>query len=280
MACFSLLAASPLDPDGGQFVPRAISADGGFVYGLNAVTSPTKVQKFTWPTLTFDSTYATAAVIDVIVDGAGNVYHSVTTSSTRIDVYKNGSAFANFSNAGGITGGGLAWTPGWIWTLTSTVAGSGVGILWRVDDTTTAATTQHILNPGRFRFRPHAATDGAVWYKKSTDDILYRHLSGSTSSVSLSGSDGLTPRPAGTMLVPRTSAPTGYVDVDTGMNIVVASCDPSLVGASPNPVSTFINPTVTDVALMDQAYDIYRIGAAVSGWTVGRVSWGSRGAWH
>lgn len=267
MACFSFLAASP-SVGGNVFHPRAITPAGNFVYGY---TSALSVEKFTWPGLVHDSTYATAtgSLVDVAIDTTGDIFHSVrSTSTTTVSVFKNGASFATLSNAGGLGGGGLAIADGWLWVLTSASSGTGSGILWRYNPATAAASVAYSVSGDRFSDRPYAATDGAVWFKRTTDTVLVRHKSGTTTTVSLVGGPNLVPRPSGVMLTPRTSAPTGYVDVDPSLAISAPSCDPTLVGASANPVSTFTDPSFTQIGLMDQSFDIYRLGAA-AGMTVG-----------
>lgn len=273
MACFDFLAAAPVNGDGDTFIPRAIS--GSQVYGITVFP---KVQIYTWPGLSFVSTYATPASatgVDVAVDDSGNVYHSENTGSTTTTIYKNGSSLSTITVAANRSGGGIAFADGWVWCVVSTDDGADSGALYRIDPDDGTTTTPFTVSGSRLAASVYAATDGAVWFSSQPSGTVRRHLGGSTSSVALGAVSHLTPRPGGTMMARRNS-PAAWVDIDTSMTVTAAACDPTAVaGASPPPARSFANASVTDVGLLDTLNDIYRaeIAALTRRWTVGAAGW-------
>lgn len=276
MACFDFLAPSPTDPlDPGTiiFFPRCITPDGDFVYGQ----SFTGVDVYTWPGLVYSSSpYSTTG--DIVLDDAGNVYHQDATSATTYSYYKNGSLLTSITLAANLSGGGLAWADGYLWTTASTDSGTDSGSLYRIDPTTGTTTAVHTVTGGRLSVRPYAATDGALWYtgQGALTGTVYRY-DGSAASTSLGVVGHFIPRPSGVMLARKNVAPIVWVDIAPDLSSGAPSCDPTVAaGATPPPNESFANPSLTDVCFIDDTStrDIYRaeVVAAVGGWRIG-IGW-------
>jgi hypothetical protein len=263
MACVEFLSLDVEDPGVSTatiFHPGSITPDGSFVYGQGAGIDNNKIQKYTWPGLVFDSTYVTLSGVtllgyDVIVDGDGNVYHSRNPiGSTETQFYKNGSLLASITLAGpGRTGGGLAWAEGFLWTLMSQT--SGYGALWRINPTTGAVTEMFFIS-SPLAIRPYAATDGSLWFTRTTGSFVYRHLNGVTNVATLVAAAAFIPRPNGVML--GTSTANAWKDFSPAMAMTDAVCNPSTIaGAFAPPRRSFSNHDLTKVAMSDSISSIY-----------------------